>query len=479
MQLSKLLENVNIISSTASMQSEATTVTDDSRKVGAGSVFVCIRGNNFDGHTKAQEAVSKGACAVVTERDIGVANQIVTENTRAAYALMCSSLFGNPEKQLKIIGVTGTNGKTTTCFLIHDMLTKMGYSCGLIGTVKTIIGKEETEATLTTPDPIQLYEIFRKMVDAGCEYCVMEASSQALAQHRLEGVRFKSAIFTNLTQDHLDYHGTFENYIAAKHILFENTELAVVNFDDEAAAKMTEGISCPVATFSIKRDKADYTAKNSNIKSDGVEYELVSKNVIKRVRFRVPGEFSVYNSMGAIVCLTEMGLSVDKAVDAVASFKSVPGRMEVVPTNTDYTVIIDYAHTPDALENVIKTLRKISQGKTIVVFGCGGDRDSTKRPIMGKIASENADMVIVTSDNPRTEDPEKIIDDIMEGIQKAKIPVYRIADRREAIAKAMKKAKAGDFVLLAGKGQETYQIIGHEKHHMDEREIVANILGGK
>ena len=282
------------------------TVTDDSRKVVKGCVFACIKGNNFDGHSKAEEALSKGACAVVTERDIGIENQIVTENTRAAYALICSSLFENPEKELKIIGVTGTNGKTTTCFLIHDMLTKMGYNCGLIGTVKTIIGNEEIEATLTTPDPIQLYEIFRKMVDAGCEYCVMEASSQALAQHRLEGVKFKSAIFTNLTQDHLDYHGSFENYIKAKHILFENTELAVVNLDDEAAGKMTEGIDCPVVTFSIKLDKADYTAKNPNIRSSGVEYELVSKNSINRVRFAVPGEFSVYNSMGAIVCLAQM-----------------------------------------------------------------------------------------------------------------------------------------------------------------------------
>ena len=479
MKLSQLLKNVNVISLTAPADAQVTAVTDDSRKVSKGSVFVCIKGNNFDGHTKAHEALLNGACAVVTESDIGVDNQVVTDNTRAAYALMCSSLFGNPEKELKLIGVTGTNGKTTTCFLIHDMLTKMGYNCGLIGTVKTIIGNEEIEATLTTPDPIQLYEIFRKMVDAGCEYCVMEASSQALAQHRLEGVRFKSAIFTNLTQDHLDYHGSFENYIAAKHMLFENTELAVVNFDDEASQKMTEGIDCPVVTFSLKLDKADYTAKNPNIKSNGVEYELVGKNTIKRVRFSVPGEFSVYNSMGAVVCLAQMGLSIDKAVEAVASFGNVPGRMEVVPTNTDYTVVIDYAHTPDALENVIKTLRKISDGKTIVVFGCGGDRDSTKRPIMGKIAAENADMVIVTSDNPRTEDPEKIIDDIMAGTEKSKVPVYRIADRKEAIAKAMKKAKKGDFILLAGKGQETYQIIGHEKHHMDERELVADILSGK
>ncbi len=479
MKLEKLLENVKIISSSAVHGEEVTGLTDDSRKVGEGSVFVCISGNNFDGHSKAEEALSRGACAVITERDLGIERQVVTDNTREAYALMCSSLFGNPEKELKLIGVTGTNGKTTTCFLIYDMLTKMGYKCGLIGTVKTVIGDEEIEATLTTPDPIQLYEIFRKMVDAGCEYCVMEASSQALAQRRLHGVSFKAAIFTNLTQDHLDYHGNFENYMAAKHMLFENTELAVVNIDDEASKKMTEGISCPVVTFSIKYDSADYTAKNPNVKPGGVEYELVSKDFIKRIRFAVPGEFSVYNSMGAVVCLAEMGLSADGAAKAISSFVSVPGRMEVVPTNTDYTVIIDYAHTPDALENVIKTLRKIADGKTIVVFGCGGDRDSTKRPVMGKIAVENADTVIVTSDNPRTEDPEKIIDDIMEGTKKAKATVYRIADRREAIAKAMKKAKAGDFILLAGKGQETYQIIGHEKHHMDEREIVAEILEGK
>ena len=259
-------------------------------------------------------------------------------------------------------------------------------------------------------------------------------------------------------------------------MLFLQTERAIVNADDAASQQIVRDTPCSVVTFSALRDEADYTAKNTRISTAGVEYELVSAERIGRVRFRVPGGFSVYNSMGVIVCLTQLGYPFQEILRAVAQFKSVPGRMEIVPTDTPYTVVIDYAHTPDALENVLKTLRQITDGKVFAVFGCGGDRDKTKRPIMGSIAAANADVVIVTSDNPRTEDPEAILDDIMEGIQKPKCTVYRICDRREAIAKAMKKAKEGDVILLAGKGQETYQIIGHEKHHMDEREIVAQIL---
>ncbi len=476
MLLRTLIQNVEVIASNVPQGTEITAVTDDNRKITAGSLFVCIEGKNFDGHSAAEDALRAGAAAVVTQRPLGLSAEIQVPNTRAAYALLCAGWFGNPAESLQLVGVTGTNGKTTSCFLLYDVLTRFGVRCGLIGTVKNCIAGEEVPATLTTPDPFELHGLFRRMVDAGCTHCVMEASSQALAQYRLEGVHFEAAIFTNLTQDHLDYHGTFENYLAAKRKLFLQAKRAIVNADDAAAQQIVRDTPCSVVTFSAKRDEADYTAKNTRITTAGVEYELVSAERIGRVRFRVPGGFSVYNSMGVIVCLTEMGYPFAEILRAVAQFDTVPGRMEIVPADTPYTIVIDYAHTPDALENVLKTLRQITQGKVFAVFGCGGDRDKTKRPIMGSIAAANADVVIVTSDNPRTEDPEAILDDIMEGVGKPKCTVYRICDRREAIAKAMKKAKAGDVILLAGKGQETYQIIGHEKHHLDEREVVAEIL---
>ena len=476
MLLKTLIQNVEVIGTNVPLHTQITAVTDDNRKITAGCLFVCIEGKNFDGHSAAEDALRAGASAVVTQRPLGLRAEIQVKNTRTAYARLCAGWFGNPAESLCLIGVTGTNGKTTSCFLLHDVLTRFGVKCGLIGTVKNCIGDEEVPATLTTPDPMELHALFRRMADAGCTHCVMEASSQALAQYRLDGVHFAASIFTNLTQDHLDYHGTFENYLQAKRMLFFQTERAIVNADDPAAQEIVRDTPCSVVTFSAKRDEAVYTAKNMRISTSGVEYELVSAERIGHVKFCVPGGFSVYNSMGVIVCLTELGYPFAEILRAVAQFDTVPGRMEIVPTDTPYTVVIDYAHTPDALENVLKTLRQITEGRVFAVFGCGGDRDKTKRPIMGEIAAANADVVIVTSDNPRTEDPEAILDDIMQGIVKPKCVVYRICDRREAIAKAMKKAKAGDVILLAGKGQETYQIIGHEKHHLDEREVVAEIL---
>ena len=455
MILSDLLKRIDVLQNTADLTRDVTAVTADSRKIEAGCVFVCIAGDHFDGHSAAEDALNKGASAVVTQKPLGLAGEIRVENTRAAYALLCAAWFGNPADALQLVGVTGTNGKTTTCFLMHSILQSHGVSCGLLGTVKNVVGSEEIPATLTTPDPFELHGLFRRMADAGCTHCVMEASSQALAQRRLEGLRFRAAIFTNLTQDHLDYHGTFENYLQAKRMLFLQSDLAIVNADDDAAAAMTEGVDCPVRTFSLRQDEADYTAKNIRVKPDGVEYELVSRENIGRVRFHVPGRFSAYNSMGAIVCLTELGLPFRETLAHVADFGSVPGRMEPVPTDKPYTILIDYAHTPDALENVLTTLREVAEGRVIAVFGCGGDRDSTKRPLMGKIAAECADLVVVTSDNPRTEDPSAIIDDIMAGIPRSRSGVYRVEDRRQAIAFAMKKAKAGDVILLAGKGQET------------------------
>ncbi len=458
---------------------EITFITDNSAKVCEGCIFVCIEGRRFDGHTKAAEALENGAAAVVVQKDMGLKNQILVENTRSAYAYICAAFFGNPEKKLKIIGVTGTNGKTTTCFILKSVLDAMGHKTGLLGTVKNIVGDKEYPASLTTPDCYELFGLFDEMVKNGCEYCVMEVSSQALDQRRVDGIHFEAAIFTNLTRDHLDYHGTFDAYKESKHMLFENSSVAVVNIDDESAEYMLEGTECRNVTFSINSDKCDYSAKNIRIAASGVKYELLSSGNIGRVNFGVPGKFSVYNSMGAAVCLVEMGMDFKAVLDALASCKGIPGRMEVVPTDTPYTVIIDYAHTPDGLENVLGCVREIAEGKVITVFGCGGDRDKTKRPIMGEIAVRLSDVAVVTSDNPRSEDPETIIEDITAGIGRHDSKVIVDSDRKSAIRKALETAQKGDIVVLAGKGQETYQILASGKIHFDEREVVAEILSEK
>ena len=458
---------------------EVTFITDNSSKVTEGCIFICIEGKHFDGHTKAAEALEKGAAAVVVQKDLGLEKQILVENTRSAYAHMCAAFYDHPERKIRIIGVTGTNGKTTSCFILKSILDGMGHKTGLIGTVKNIVGDKEYPAVLTTPDCYELFGLFDEMVKAECEYCVMEVSSQAIDQHRVDGIHFEAAIFTNLTQDHLDYHGTFENYKAAKRKLFENSSLAVVNIDDESASFMTEGIDCRKVTFSVNNDKCDYSAKNIRISSSGVKYELVSNSNIGRVKFAVPGNFSVYNSMGAAVCLIEMGLDFKAVLDALALCVGVPGRMEVVPADVPYTILIDYAHTPDGLENVLKCVREITEGKVICVFGCGGDRDKTKRPIMGEIAARLSDVAVVTSDNPRSEDPEAIIEDIKAGIGRGGAKLIVDSDRKDAIKKALKIAGAGDIVVLAGKGQETYQILASGKIHFDEREVIAQILSEK
>lgn len=478
MKLSLLTEKLSY--SGTFTDADVTAVTDDSRKVCKGCVFVCIEGKRFDGHTVAAQALSQGAAAVITARDLGLQNQLVVADTRAAYTHLCAAIAGNPQQKLKIIGVTGTNGKTTTCFILKDILECAGHKTGLIGTVKNMVGKAEYPAALTTPDANELFGLFAQMVEAGCEYCVMEVSSQALDQQRVNGIHFCAGIFTNLTRDHLDYHGDFDNYRAAKKKLFEQCELAVVNIDDEASQYMLEGLPCRCVTFSASSDSCDYSAKNIRIKASGVKYEIVGNNVIGRIRFAVPGMFSVYNSMGAAVCAIELGFDFDGVLEALSRCAGVPGRMEVVPTATDYTVIIDYAHSPDGLENLLECVSQVAQGRIITVFGCGGDRDKTKRPLMGEIASRLSDVAVVTSDNPRSEAPDAIIADILTGIKdgcKAQITVK--TERREAINHALDIACAGDVVVLAGKGHETYQILAQGKIHFDEREAVMQHLAGQ
>lgn len=474
MKLSQILKGIKVLNEYSDI--DVLDVTQDSRLVKEGSLFVCIKGAAFDGHSVAGEMLTKGACAVVVEKDMGLDNQVIVENTRGIFSYICANFFSNPAEKLKLIGLTGTNGKTTTTFLIKQILENVGKKVGLIGTVQNMIGDEAYPAKYTTPDPYELQKLFSQMVEAGCEYCVMEVSSQALAQGRVNGVRFAVGAFTNLTQDHLDYHKTWENYFNAKRLLFENCDIAVTNADDENGLKIIEGLNFDkVVTYAVNRNDVTYVAKNVTFKSNGVEYELVGDK-IGRCSCPIPGRFSVYNSLCAASCALALGISFEQVLMAISKSKGVKGRIEVVPCDRDFTIIIDYAHSPDGLENIISSLKEIAKGRVVTLFGCGGDRDKTKRPKMGKIAAELSDYCIVTSDNPRSENPSEIIQDILEGMKGVKTSYTVVENRKEAIAYAIEHAKKDDIILLAGKGHETYQILPTGTIHFDEREAVAEIL---
>lgn len=450
-------------------------VTSDSRKVQNGFVFVCINGSVSDGHDYAESALEKGASVIVCERDLGLSNQLIVENSRYAYAKMCANWFNNPADSLILVGVTGTNGKTSVTYMLKKILEYAGHKVGLIGTIQNMIGDRIVESKNTTPDAYELNSLFSTMRDKGCKYVLMEASSHALDQNRISDLNFKAAIFTNLTQDHLDYHITMENYLAAKKKLFKMCETAIINIDDAYAKNLIDGIDCEILTVSTGNDST-YSAKGINYRPQGVEYELVSDDFIQHIKVKTGGSFTVYNSMSAVSAAITLGIPVQKAAEALATLEGVKGRAEVVPTNRDFTVIIDYAHTPDGLKNILSTFKECKKNRLIVLFGCGGDRDKTKRPIMGKVAVYNADYVIVTSDNPRSEEPLDIINDILVGTQGANKPVKVIENRIEAINYAVSIAEKDDIIVLAGKGHETYQILKDGTIHLDEREVVKAAL---
>lgn len=475
MLLSQLLRDVETL--TPYEDVEIGFITDNSQNVTAGCVFVCIEGLHSDGHKLANDALKRGALAVIAQRDLGLDRQITVDDTRKAYALMCAAFFGYPSKRLRLFGITGTNGKTTTAFLMKNIIEGCGEKCGLIGTVREMAGDAAFSAQYTTPDAFQLQCLFSKMVKRGCTCCVMEASSQALTQGRLDACEFEAGIFTNITRDHLDYHKTFEEYLKAKKKLFYISKTAVINIDDSHSSIMAEGLTGKAVSYSAQKSNAVFTADDIFLKSDGVEYSLIYKGKKHPVRLNIPGRFSVYNSMAALACCTEAGFDIQKAVKALSVCEGVPGRAEVLNTDTPYTVIIDYAHSPDSLENILTTVRDFCIGRVITVFGCGGDRDKTKRPIMGEIAARLSDIIVVTSDNPRSENPSEIIQDIKKGVPSVNInKALFIENRREAICKALSLAGENDVVLLAGKGHETYQITNEGKLHFDEREAVREFL---
>lgn len=450
-------------------------ITSDSRQVKPGFAFVCISGVTDDGHNFVDSAVNSGASVIIAERDTGVKNQIIVDDTRELYANMCAAWFGNPANDLKLIGVTGTNGKTSVTYMLKSILEHAGHKVGLIGTIHNMIGDEIIETKNTTPGVYELNRLFSLMKQKGCAYVVMEVSSHALDQKRVCNLVFEAAVFTNLTQDHLDYHKTMENYLQAKKRLFSMCKTAIVNADDDYSAELISGLDCRVVTYSLS-DSATYSAKAVQYYPASVEYELVSDTILNHIKFNTGGKFSVYNSMCSAITAIELGFSVTLVIDAIAKISGIKGRAEVVPTNSDFTVIIDYAHTPDGLKNILSTFRDCQKNRVIALFGCGGDRDKTKRPIMGNIAARYADYVIVTSDNPRSEEPIEIINDILAGTDGVKTPIKVIENRIEAIKYAVSIAQSGDIIVLAGKGHETYQILSSGTIHLDEREIVQEAL---
>lgn len=478
MKLKEIVKNLEILNATADMEMEIRGISYDSRRTKPGDLFVAVRGFESDGHRFIPKAVENGALAVLCEETPEDGTPYVRIcDCRMGLALASREFFGNPASEMTMIGITGTSGKTTSSYLMKHLLeSKLDAKVGLIGTNGNMIGDELLHTEHTTPESYELHKLFRSMADAGCTHVVMEVSSHSLTLERVAGIRYDVGLYTNLSQDHLDFHGTMEEYAAAKKKLFRQCKTACVNLDDKWADFMMDGAECPVSTFSIDRNDADLTAKDVRLSANGVRFAAVNNSGLALTRLAIPGMFSVHNALGVMSVGLALGISLYDCADAMASAKGVKGRLEIVPTDRDYSIIIDYSHKPDALENVLKTLRSVTKGRLIALFGCGGDRDRAKRPIMGAIAADNADLVVVTSDNPRTEDPDAIIREIVEGMKGKRTQTKVICDRVEAIHWAIDNAGAGDVILLAGKGHEDYQVVGHEKHHMDEREIVAEYL---
>ena len=480
MKLNMLLQGVEVLELHADGDMDVRDVSYDSRRVEPGNLFVAISGFETDGYKYIGSAIEKGAAVILCERrpeqDVPY---VLVQDARKALALTSCNYFGRPGDTMTVIGVTGTNGKTTSTMLIKHLLeTQLGAKVGLIGTNQNMIGDTVVPTERTTPESYELQKLLRDMADSGCTHAVMEVSSHSLVLSRVAGLHFAVGLFTNLTQDHLDFHKTMDAYAEAKALLFSHCEKGGVNLDDAYADVMLQNAKCPIFTWSAEKNEADLVAKDIRLAAGGIRFCALAGEKLERVKLGIPGRFSVYNAMTVITCGLLLGIELEKCCAALTDAQGVKGRVEVVPGTEDYTILIDYAHTPDALENVLRSMREVTDGRLVALFGCGGDRDRTKRPIMGRIGTENADFCIITSDNPRTEVPEAIIEDILAGVKCPKNRYKVITDRREAIAWAMKNHQSGDVLLLCGKGHETYQIIGKEKFHMDEREIVAENLAG-
>ena len=482
MKLSELLKNVSPIETVGSADKEIAGVSIDSRLVRDGHLFIAMKGTQVDGHKYIPKAIELGATAILLEdmpedKTEGV-TYIKVASTEDASGKVATAFYGYPSEKLQLVGVTGTNGKTTIATLLYNMFRKMGYKCGLLSTVCNYIDGEAVPADHTTPDPIELNYLLSRMVEAGCEYAFMECSSHAIHQKRIGGLKFRGGIFTNLTRDHLDYHKTFENYRDAKKAFFDMLDkdaFAVTNADDKNGMVMVQNCKAKVLTYST-RSMADYKARILECHFEGLYLDIDGKEV--GVQFI--GKFNVSNLLAVYSAAVELGKTPDEVLLVLSTLKSVSGRLEPVRSGNGVTAVVDYAHTPDAIVNVIQALRDVMNGKgqLITVCGCGGNRDKGKRPIMAREAVKASDKVILTSDNPRKEDPEAILDDMEAGLTPAeKKAVLRITDRRQAIRTAVAIAQPGDVILIAGKGHEDYQIIGDVKHHFDDREEVRAAFG--
>ncbi|AGX43703.1 UDP-N-acetylmuramoyl-L-alanyl-D-glutamate--2,6-diaminopimelate ligase [Clostridium saccharobutylicum] len=481
MNLNTILNGVDYKVVQGDINVEISKINYDSRKVQDSDIFVCIKGYTTDGHKYVNKAIENGAKVIIIQDDVSIDNKeiiiIKCEDTRKALAMIGANYYDNPSKKMKVIGITGTNGKTTTAFMIKDILESYNKKVGLIGTIANYIGNEKIHTERTTPESLELQELFAHMVDKGVEYCVMEVSSHSLALDRVYGVKFEAGIFTNLTRDHLDFHKTFENYYKAKFKLFERCGIRIVNIDDNYGKQVIEDLSKikanNVYSFS-SRENADFKVFDEEMGSKEIKFKI---NLGEEEQFvlNIPGEYNIYNALGAIAVCFKLGVPIKSIKEGIANVV-VPGRCERVGKeyNLPYEIIIDYAHTPDGLENILETAKAFTKGKLIAIFGCGGDRDKVKRPQMGKIGVDIADTAIITSDNPRSEEPMAIIKDIEAGIDKDNYIV--IENRKEAIKKAIDIASKDDVIVIAGKGHETYQILKDKTIHFDEREVIKEIL---
>ena len=473
MKLGELLHNIPILETNADLEQEITGVSYDSRHTSPGDLFIALEGYETDGHRFIPMAREKGAACVLCQKAPQDGGPYVrTGDSRGALAQAGRNWFGDPAGEMTMVGVTGTNGKTTTTYLLKDVLEKAaGAKVGLIGTNQNMVGDEVLHTERTTPESFELQALFRRMADAGCTHVVMEVSSHALCLQRVAGIRFAAGLFTNLTQDHLDFHGSMEDYCGAKALLFRQCEKGVYNADDPWADRVTRDAPCPLSSFGEKA--GELRGENIRLAVDGVDFDACRDGETVPVRVNIPGGFTVYNALGVMAAARELGVPLADSARVLRQSAGVKGRVEVVPVPGEYTVLIDYAVTPDAIENVLATVRDFAKGRVVILFGCGGDRDRGKRPKMGRIAAQMADFVVVTSDNPRTEVPGDIIADILPGLEGTETPYVVVEDRVEAIRYALDHARKDDVIILAGKGHETYQIVGHEKRHLDEREVVA------
>jgi len=498
MTLSKVLEGVPVIKMFQTMYGrmvvthdvEVRGVQHDSRKAGKDFLFVAIRGSATDGHKFIDQAVKNGAKVVVVEDDSALPDhyfmhagvvKVVVQDARKALARIAANYYEHPSKKLHLIGVTGTNGKTTTTHLIKSILETAGKRVGLIGTIAYSIGDELIPATHTTPESLELHQLLARMVEQKCSTAVMEVSSHSLAMHRVFGLDFDVAVFTNLTQDHLDFHGSMDGYFATKRILFdglESSSFAVVNVDDSFGGKIAEQSKAKRLTYS-STSSADVFATDIRLSVRGSEFQVQHDGRRTTISSSLAGWFNVSNILAAYATGAALGVPQQKLVDGIGNLKTVRGRFEQIASPAGWTAIVDYAHSPDALKHCLRTIHdilpKVGRGRITTVFGCGGNRDRSKRPLMGTIATELSDITIVTSDNPRNEDPQSIIDEIMVGVVKGK-EVYAEVDRRKAITMALGLARIGDVVLVAGKGHEDYQVVGNVKNHFDDREEIERFI---